>query len=186
MPNWCENKMVATGTPERIQEFDIAFKGYPAAWCCAEPKAPVYCLNALYPVPEEIIKIGYSFKKRNAEEEELFEKHKMNGYEWCYKHWSIKWDCEIEQVSISAGCAEYALDSPWVPPYLWALEVSRRWPDLQIKQAYFEPGMGFAGLFVCENGEMIEEEEYTHLDDSYKYFVSDNFGWDESSDEEAG
>jgi len=185
MPNWCENKMTVMGSPKQIEAFDSEFKGYRAKWCCTTPEKRSYHLNALYPVPEDILKIGYSFVKGNAEADELFEKYKMDGYKWCCDHWGIKWDCDIEQVSISEGFAEYGFDSPWTTPYLWALEVSKRWPNLTITLIYYEPGMGFAGSSSYRNGEKIEDEEYNNLEDDYKSFVYEHFGWDVSEDEEA-
>jgi len=83
MPNWCENRLIVSGEPKRLKEFDEAFKGRPALWPLQEyeklgkteeeqielemkyrkeweEREPVYCFNALYPVPDEVLKVGYS------------------------------------------------------------------------------------------------------------------------------
>jgi hypothetical protein len=82
MPNWCQDKLIISGKVKDLKRFRDNFKGKPANWELQEfdlwnltddQKAeaikkneeeyanmePTYCFNALYPVPKEILEIGF-------------------------------------------------------------------------------------------------------------------------------
>lgn len=162
MTGSCENKMVVSGDIDRIREFDAAFKGYQASWDDSKLRYPSYCFNALYPIPEEIVK------------------NETDGHDWCLKNWSVAWDCVIKCAEANPGCIKYKFYTFLYPPYLWALEVSKRWPDIRIVLLYFDGE--YAGEMIFENGEIIEDTEYgcdehEYGENEYHAFVYNNFGW---------
>lgn len=176
MPNWCKNKLTITGSADHLQKFDTAFKGYQAAWKNLKPKGKDYCLNALYPVPKEIIEIGFTLDDSDDKAKELYQLHKKDGYDWCIENWSVKWDCDIELFLAFENSYEYRFLSPWNSPFNWALEVSKKWPNIQIALTFYEPGVVCAGESVYKNGEIIQEIEHIHAECEYEAFVHENFG----------
>lgn len=210
MPNWCENRLVVRGDPRRVEEFDRAFKGRPAPWPLAgyekhgktaeevaeleakrqqewAEQEPVYCFNALYPVPEEVLRVGYSVPYDGGSLDErlhdLFDPQKWrDGYSWCVSHWGTKWDVDGDVVKIGAGVdagegyVEYGFDTAWSPPCPWLERVAGNWPDLKFELVYYEGGVGFAGRLVFEGGRIVED---CYVEgDALRAFVLANLGFD--------
>lgn len=124
MPNWCGNTLIVRGLEQkRLEEFDNAFKGKGTKWGLdswqldgktpeevAEMKAkyekdyeesePTYSFDALYPVPQEVIDVGFSHNRKDVSLEQsleaLHDKEKwIDGYTWCVSHWGC-YDEETE------------------------------------------------------------------------------------------
>jgi hypothetical protein len=209
MPNWCENRLIVEGAPERVRKFDKAFIGRPALWPLGEwetdgrtpeevaeleaqkrkaweESKPRHCFNALYPVPEEVLKVGYSAQDRGRIED-LFDPQKWyDGYSWCVSHWGTKWDlCRDGFYSSSSdGYAEYEFNTAWSPPCPWLKKVAADWPDLKFVLTYYEPGAWFAGKLVMEGGEVVEDVEL--VGNAAENFAMEEFGyafWDQEGDE---
>ena len=205
MPNWCQNRLVVRGDEQRVKEFDQAFRGRPALFppqefelqgrtmedVAAEQKKkweatePSYCFNALYPVPEEVLKVGYSADRKSGKTmdelmRDLFDPEKwVDGYSWCVSHYGTKWDIfgNVHYAEVEDGLAEYDFDTAWSPPCPWLEKVSRDWPDLSFELVYYEGGIGFAGWFVCEDGEVVDDTQVEGRD-ALQEFVLDAFGFD--------
>jgi hypothetical protein len=71
MPNWCNNTLQVIGPRKEVLRFMNDFKGQPTNWnnsleedveseVKAAERPDGYCFNALLPVPEEVIKNGFS------------------------------------------------------------------------------------------------------------------------------
>lgn len=168
MPNWCDNFLVVMGTKEEVKKFDEAFKGYPANWDDEEELKQGYCLNALYPVPPEVLNVGYSVPDSRDIKEKLKNLHDpekwTDGYSWCVSHWGTKWDIrfldvEVIPVTKSSTIMRYNFLTAWSPPDKWLLKVAKDWPQLQFTLLYFEPGMCFGGEILAQ-GHNAEIKEY--------------------------
>jgi hypothetical protein len=115
MPNWCNNELTIEG--EDLSAFDKAFYEKPADWTLSEieekfmPKTDTeledsYCLNALYPVPQEVLDIGYSRMDKYTGEDSPFAtidrlfnpNGYKDGYDWCISHWGVKWDLDYVEI----------------------------------------------------------------------------------------
>lgn len=208
MPNWCNNKLIVCGRTGRLVEFDTKFKGKGTKWgpeffgvSDASKKAevtqkyekeyalrlPDYSFDALYPVPAEVIALGYSAMSptglaleellvRSAEALNNPEKY-YDGFTWCATHWGTKWDLsDVETTGVINEQIEYVFETAWSPPDSWLEKVAKDWPDLKFTLNYDEPGIGFAGILVFEHGEEQSHEQAEH--DDYRDFVIEHFGFD--------
>ena len=216
MPNWAENRLTVTGDPRRVAEFDKAFKGRPAAWPLQEfvkwGKTPEevaeievanqeeieterHCFNALYPVPEEVLEVGYSVPTAIGESAKVLHdfdfvgkspaetpaalrdpKKWRDGYTWCVSHWGTKWDVEeMHDATLEGGLAEYTFDTAWSPPIEWLEKVARDWAELEFVLVYCELGCAFAGRYTIK-GDAIDS--YETRENNFRGFVEEVFGFD--------
>lgn len=213
MPNWCGNMMIVRSSePKRLEEFDNAFKGKGTKWGVAswqldgktpeevaeikakyekdyEESEPTYSFDALYPVPQEVIDVGFSGNRQGVSLERSLEalrdKEKwIDGYTWCVSHWGTKWDIDGKTVSVGKDDNEYTyhFSTAWSPPEGWLAKVAKDWTDLSFELRYEEGGNCFAGYLLFEDGELVEDVEVTG--DDYRQFVIDNFGYDPYGDME--
>lgn len=82
-------------------------------------------------------------------------------YDWSCTNWGTKWDANVIDWDRS-GDNEIRLyfDSAWSPPtVLYEFLVEEGW---EVDAVYYEPGMGYGGVFTTEGG-----------DDYYEYDLSD-------------
>jgi hypothetical protein len=82
--------------------------------------------------------------------------YNSGGYEWCIEHWGTKWnatDVVIEDDG-SSDDVVFHFSTAWSPPEPVIQELSRQHPDLTFDLRYFESGMGFNGMLVCDHGEV--------------------------------
>jgi hypothetical protein len=92
MPNWCGNEILIKGDRESLLEFLEKLKGKRAVYN-REPaledseKQIKYCFNALLPVPQDVLAVGYDGQYRFRELREILKKHGLSmpdlGYSTC-------------------------------------------------------------------------------------------------------
>ena len=169
MPNWCMNTVTLEhDDPVMITRAKVAFdKGA--------------LLQEFIPCPQDLIDTVSGF---GPEQEELEAKQAANrekyGYSTWYDHnvaeWGTKWDIggDGEAQDIDGGLV-LSFDSAWAPP----LHAYERLLELgfKVQAMYYEPGMGFAGIWedgsddYYEYGGMtadeIEATLPTELDEAY-------------------
>lgn len=93
MPNWCQNGITIRGKREYILDFLDKFKGQralykhdpfskPATDGVKAQKKPerVYSFNALCPVPEDVLAVGFDGNYRGWELKEILEKYGLNRH----------------------------------------------------------------------------------------------------------
>lgn len=155
MPNWCENSLTITGPKNVINEFVLRAKiNNPPRYKEKpgfindisddeqEEENELLNFNSLYPVPQNILNQGYS----------------MAGYNWEIKNWGCKWGaCDTQFMQISDTKVVYNFESAWNPPIPFLIKVSKNFSELKFNLKYKEPGMGFSGKAVIENGKIIDE-----------------------------
>jgi hypothetical protein len=52
----------------------------------------------------------------------------------------------------------YRFASAWNPPVAWLVKVARDFPALRFKLTYDEPGIGFAGVALVDQGLLLVDE----------------------------
>lgn len=88
------------------------------------------------------------------------------GVEWCSANWGTKWDTwykeggdGIQLVDASDTHFHITFDTAWAPPTAYVLRLSEQLPNVKFELAYSEMGMGFAGVTIIQNGEVLSETE---------------------------
>jgi hypothetical protein len=176
MPNWCNNNI------ELYHEDKAMIERAKAAFDDGR------LLNEFIPLPKELEDTTAPARFTN---EELQEKYGASDwYSWCVNNWGTKWDispygAEINEHGVLVG----AFDSPWGPP----IEAYAKFQELGFEvRAYFnEPGMGFCGLFECNeesydySGMSADEaEEYLPEALNEMYCITENMReWEEENGE---
>lgn len=134
MPNWCSNYISIEATEELQNEI--------AEFVHSEKSD--FDFEKIIPMPENIYRGNFG-----AEEEKLYGKN--NWYDWSIEHWGTKWNAEI----VDASPNSYALDTAWSPCEPVIAELARLFPAAKIVHRYEEPGWGFCGEDVYQNGTLV-------------------------------
>ena len=142
MPNWCHNPLAVRGPAQELQRFKDKAPGY-SPWLKPEEiganEPDPLNFHSLCPVPEELVKAGYT----------------EGAYRWELEHWGCKWGAgATEVVEDYAGCIIYEFDTAWSPPVPLVENLSRQWPQFSFILGYEEPGNGFQGLARAKNGKL--------------------------------
>ena len=161
MPNWCLNKLTVSHTDKAAMDRFVA--AYNKGTLC----------NEFLPMPEDI---GEGW------------------YGWCIENWGTKWDVGADEGTereefhglkatvvpwndkntVEASCS---FDSAWAPPI--GLYHKLVMLGYDVHASYFEPGMGFCGVF--HNG-MDNYIEY-HSHDEIPVGISNDFNTQEFFEE---
>ena len=121
--------------------------------------------------------------------------------EWKYGNaveaWGTKWDINtegLEFIDHGDGTAEITgwFDSAWAPPVGAFQSLAEDWDSCYIELKYFEPGMGFVGVYDSEGGDAYYEGvdellETTAEEDSVLAELIEDFGvadWYDTDDEQ--
>ena len=119
MPNWCANNL--TIEHEDASMVDRFMKAYEQGNTC----------NEFIPKPENL---GDGW------------------YDWCVSNWGTKWDigCENDQShglkpTRVGNQVTVTFDSAWAPPTKLYEELDKL--GFMVDATYFEPGMGFCGIW---------------------------------------
>jgi hypothetical protein len=169
MPNWCSNSITITGPVEKIA----------ALWTEASTAGEHNTLlNAMRPMPKELLE-GEAW------------------YGWRVENWGTKWDIdmqglEFEEFSDGTAAITGWANSAWSPPVDAFQAYSNENPDVMMELKYFEPGMGFVGVWDNEGGDAYWEGvsellETTEEEDAVLYGLLEHFdasGWYDTDEEE--
>ena len=145
MPNWCENKLFARHDAESLDKLETAFKAQkPFETFMPIPEGLIYempkgidpsDLNALQENQESLNQTKYGFK---------------SWHEWCISNWGTKWDASDVRISDRYDdWIEIYFNTAWGPPIGFYKHLETI--GFKVRGMYYEPGVGFAGLF--ENGD---------------------------------
>ena len=148
MPNWCENKMTIRHTdPSMIKRARDAWMDH-------------RFLKDFIPIPQELcIVAGRVGADDNPEQVLLVAQQESNqkkyGYQdwytYCVNEWGTKWDIGYDEGEGNApyneNQAEFTVryNSAWSPPEAACFKLVAMGFD--ITNYYYEPGMGFCGVF---------------------------------------
>lgn len=148
MPNWVTNKLYIYG--EHVEDFKQAIKGYPAVYepnetesvIQAEPAISEFTFHSLVPVPDEILKQGYS----------------NTGYQWQTDNWGTKWDVGFFALQEPSDQELiYEFDTAWSPPIRWVEQASVLFPQFIFSLSFYEDSNAFAGKLKFQNGKLLFE-----------------------------
>ena len=86
------------------------------------------------------------------------------GYEWCRKNWGTKWgiynsSLNSQKLTGKKGRLTYSFQSAWSPPLPIIDAMSKRFPSLHFRLKWFESGMAVKGIYVVQNGAVLEQSE---------------------------
>ena len=153
MPNWCMNTMTVRGPSKQVHDlFDRIGKADEDAF-----------FNIIKPRP--------------ADQEE-------NWYGWNIENWGTKWDADPGEFTIDDGDPEEGMstvhqnfDTAWGPPDAIAEELTEQGFDVDLM--YYEPGVGFAGVYTSWAGTDhydFDGRSADELDDILPEELNDCFG----------
>ena len=156
MPNWCNNSITIKGPADKIR----------ALWDAAQPTEDKdgSLLDAMVPIGEW-------------------------DYNTAVNSWGTKWDISLEGLQFVQGDNGRAMitgwaDSAWAPPVNAFQTWSAENEDCDLELKYFEPGMGFIGVWDSDGGDAYWEDigsllETTEEEDSVLYDLLEHFNvWD--------
>ena len=159
MPNWCNNSVeIYHEDPAMIERVRTAFNDG-------------RLLDEFIPVPQALRDTvsGSMGEDKRAEHEAQqaanVEKYGYaNWYDFCVNEWGTKWDIGADgnPAQDFPGGLSLGFDSAWAPPCAAYEKLTEQ--GFRIRAMYYEPGMGFAG--VWDNGD----------DDYYEYGGLDSKG----------
>ena len=190
MPNWCNNTVeIYHDDPAMIERARKAFND-------------AKFLNEFVPVPEALqIVSGRVGADDNPEQIKLQEQTMHNlstygyatWYDYCVNEWGTKWDVGgdgYEAQDIPSGLM-LTFESAWAPPVAAYDKLEAQ--VFRIRAMYYEPGMGFAGVYedghdhYYEYGGMnsaaIAEELPAELDEAFG-ISEDVAQWEAENEEE--
>ena len=176
MPNWCSNKLVASGSDEAIKEF--------SEWLDDGKNL----LSKIAPTPKELTECQSPFNGTKEESAALVAKYGFdNWYDWNIANWGTKWDVEAtveEGVGAPDEC-HLRFESAWGPPDRAIAMLAKQFKNLDFYLAYLEEGMCVAGSQLYEKGE-ISNEFYSDdpEDEDWQALAMEEFGWEPEEDEE--
>jgi hypothetical protein len=190
MPNWCNNVVeLYHEDKEMIVRAKDAFKRGEF-------------LNEFIPVPADLqitagrVGDGDAQKELEAKQAANFEKHGYAAwYDFCINEWGTKWDVGGDDAILNeydVHSITLTFDSAWAPP----INAYEKLEELgfQIRAYYYEPGMGFCGIYSEGYDEYYElgEYDYSHVvAESIPEALDEMFGisesmaeWEEENEEE--
>lgn len=153
MPNWCENKLsVENVTPEFIE------------YLKAE---------------------GFSFEKMAKPDRPENDDSGFATVSAQADAWGTKWDLseseqkEVADCLVSDGVATF--DTAWSPPIEAINALSKKFPEVKFRLAYYEGGVFFWGLCDIEEGHGLVEETSDGSLAAAREFLQEHMGYDEES-----
>lgn len=188
MPNYCENDLRIFGQSTELKRFMEFAKGKKRH---SQQKYEAIDVNKFIPYPKKYAekdkeaKIHNNMLSRMSKSEieakglELMrDGYNSGGYEWCIANWGTKWgifDSHLDadnSSDISGNLTEneegelmYHFTTAWSPPLPVILAMSKKFPDLEFILTYFEGGVGFNGIYVCQGGHETRNEEGKYFGD---------------------
>ena len=159
MPNWCNNSVeLYHADPAMIERARNAFNDG-------------RLLDEFIPIPQSLKIVagcvGDPDEQKKLEEDTARNKEVHgygNWYDYCINEWGTKWDVGADgnPPQDFPGGLMLGFDSAWAPPCAAYEKLTAQ--GFRIRAMYYEPGMGFAG--VWDNGD----------DDYYEYGGLDSKG----------
>lgn len=140
MPNWCECELRISANEkdeEAIKELK-EFKKFSETE--TEDGLNVLDHNKFVPRPKE---------------------KDTDWYNWNIENLGTKWGIcrpELVEEDFELGDLQYMFECAWGPCQPVILAMSKKFKKLNFRLTYFECGVGFNGLYECENGEEERDE----------------------------
>ena len=164
MPNWVDNELTVSGSPEAIAKFkEQAGKAYPVG---VDEKTneleyetlPISFWNFIAP-PQEAIESGEFFGTHGFSEGKRVGDTPNNWYNFQSDKWGTKWNaCEAQLSSESKTELYYFFQTAWSPPEPVFEAMVEQFPELEF-QIKWEEEQGFGAELFGSDGtlEVINE-----------------------------
>jgi hypothetical protein len=187
MPNWCSNCIEISGSKEDIKKFKDAMSGRSPMYNeyimdtiedgtdfdeikrshYASPpdntnSIQEFSLNALAPVPDDILRFPYDSTRASMVRKELGVKDDVGGYTWQINNWGCKWDVDPD-VEVGEDYILLDFQSPWGPPLEAVEKMSLLFPSMSFIISYDEPGCETHGRDTYCEGIHVEHEELSPM-----------------------
>jgi len=81
-----------------------------------------------------------------------------NWYDWSVKNLGTKWGAYSTSYHFTNDEAIVTFDTAWSPPSAFLDKITRIYPQGRTRLAYSEGGMGYWGVDVYVDGELVEEK----------------------------
>jgi len=183
MPNWCSNTVRLTHEDPAmiIRARDALTNGT--------------FFSEFVPVPKQLVETVASSQTDEALTKANIEKFGYaSWYDFCVNEWGTKWDTECHSVDIyeeHPDTLEAVFDTAWAPPVPFYEKLERM--GFQVEAKYYEPGMGFTGMYSegCDDyyelsgmsAEDVEQKIPEELD--AEFGISDGmYQWEADNTEE--
>ena len=184
MPNYCNNVVEIRG-PRRVVKALVDHR---------------LDFQKIHPMPKDLdITAGREGPDDSVAQKALVAKEKANlkryghknWYDWCVSEWGTKWNAggsdnedmivDYDEDVDDTGIALFTFSSAWAPPLGVFQKLKELHPDLYIQGRYYEPGVGFFGVWDdgddrCYNFESIEKgssDEFWNSEDGI--LLNENF-----------
>jgi len=192
MPNWCECDLVVKGPADQIkamidQTWSQLKDSEEGALCPDFEKILPY--PQMFKDQDEKSKLEQDqwnamtpAERSSKVYSEVVSKDGYNsgGYEWCRDNWGTKWPAGdahsysiknnikdetadgLKEVVGKNAVVKVSFNTPWCPADPIFLKLSKMFPKLKFRLAWFECGMAKQGIFEWKGGEetYCEENEY--------------------------
>ena len=145
MPNWCENELVIGSKNEdlikTIHNEIINKNGHlDFELITGVPDTPAY-------------RNEYDKEQNEIRGDPTF------WYNWNCKNWGTKWNaCESDVDGPYPTLLTIKFQTAWSPPEPVISALSKKYPKANIAMHYKEEGMGFEGVLIMKNNEVIQEQ----------------------------
>ena len=148
MPNWCRNRVTASGDEKQISKIAEIFSD----------KKSIF--NRIIQSPDwkrlpnekgEFPKLHQELNKDGSVFYETYNfpdgKNDDRWYHWCINNWGTKWDLSELDMEYDEESLELTFSTAWSPPEGIIAELRDKYPDLGFSCFYDEPGMEAAGYY---------------------------------------
>ena len=145
MPNWCENTLMITGDPIRLQQFvekHIVKYEFDFNTIIPEPKTQDEC-PSVYILNTEHIQIDK-------------DKPWFNWYTWHCDYWGTKWNACDTYYEIYDDTLEIIFNTAWSAVPNIIRKLSKLYPDLHLSYMYYESGCQYGGSIETSSDGLIE------------------------------
>ena len=149
MPNWCRNRVTASGDEKQISKIAEIFSD----------KKSIFNHIVQSPdwkrLPNEKGEFPKLEQMKNPKGEVMWEtynfpdgKNDDRWYHWCIENWGTKWDVsELDIEYADDEQLELTFSTAWSPPEGVIEKLKDKYPDLSFSCFYDEPGMEVAGYY---------------------------------------
>ena len=150
MPNWCRNRVTASGDEKQISKIAEIFSDKKSIFNRIIQSPDWSRLpneDGEFPVPEEhkdadgnVIFTTSNFPKSGKNDD--------RWYHWNIQNWGTKWDINADSVDIEYADSEQIeieFDTAWSPPEEICFRLREMFAEVNISWFYDEPGMEVAG-----------------------------------------
>jgi len=173
MPNWCSNKLEIQGNKKDVAKV-LNFVGNKK-----DNNQKVLDFQKIIPMPEELANTTSPTQKdEKAKAKKLSKKYgASNWYDWHILRWGTKWNCDgariedgVDDKNITIG-----FETAWSPPLPIVLSLAKKFPKINFRLDYIEPGMCYAGSLNVQ-GKDIHDEQYDSDSEGYNN-MAEEFGY---------